>query len=282
LKLLLLYCVFLTPLIIEPVKGQVLNTGNKQDTPNEMILKVSQFGQFIKRFNFEEDFKGNEITSSFSEKISRSDYIDLLFDKYDARLISSNTAYSADYAQQKDEFIKFVTDKNLKIQRISDSLYSIAVCEISYHGKLTTLQLILKQQLINNGIGWVICDADADFFYDKNHCSGSTLYIPPTSNDVNYIHLKNYFENKDSLACYAYQGYTCNRLSIFFHLLYSGEIQYKHVNSVIYFIGDIPGWIIQVREYNREDDNSGWLIADIVRNNTTISNYMKQLVDQTR
>lgn len=247
-----------------------------------MILKVSQFGQFIKRFNFEEDFKGNEITKSFSKKIKRSDYIDLLFNKYDERLDSTAIAYNIDYRKQKSEFIKIVTDKNYKINRISDSLYSVAVCEISYHGTPSTVKLLLKQQVINKGIAWVICDASADFFYDENNCPGSKQFIPPTSNEVNYIHLKSFFNNKDSLACYAYQGYTCNRLSIFFQLLHSGEIQYDHVSTVVYFIGDITGWIVQVREYNREDDNSGWLIADVARNNKPISDYMKLMVAKIR
>jgi len=269
-------------LALQPLPGQELLTVNKKAAPEEMILKVSQLGQFIKRFNYEEDFRGDEITSSFSKKIKRSDYIGLLFNNYDEKFDSIRQTYTPYYRQLKDKFIKFVTDKNYKINRISDSLYSLAVCEISYHGKPSVVRILLKQQAINKGIAWVICDASADFIYDENNFRDSEKFIPPTSNEVNYIHLKSYLNNRDSLACYAYQGYTCNRLSIFFQLLHSGDIQYKEVRSVSYFIADIPGWIIQVQEFNRENDNSGWLISNITLNTLPISDYMKLLVAQTR
>jgi hypothetical protein len=136
----------------------------------------------------------------------------------------------------------------------------------------------MKQQLINHGIAWVITDVDANFFYDVDNDSGYIKFIPPTSNEVNYIHLKNFFENRDSLTCYAFKGYTCNRLSIFFHLIHTGDIQYKFVKSVTYFISDIPGWLILVKEYNRKGYNSGWLIENIITNNQPIKYYMKTKV----
>ena len=257
---------------------QDMLSGDRTKTPKNLVLKVSQFGQFIKRFNYEEDFIGNEITPSFSKKISRSDYIGFLFDKEDKRLIPLSKDFSKKYSLLKDEFIKKVTDKKFKISRISDSLYSVAVCDVSYKNMPATVKLVLKQESINNGIAWVISDVSADFLYDNNYSASSSKFIPPTSNEVNYIHLKNIFENRDSMSGYAYPGYTCNRLSIFFQLVHSGDIQYKNVKSLVYFISDIPGWIIMVHEYNREGDNSGWLIENIARTDKPMKDYMKMTI----
>jgi hypothetical protein len=255
--------------------SQVSLSENKANTPKELILKVSQFGQFIKRFNYEEDFWGNPISASFSKKVDRTEYINMLFNKLDRRLEKSSSVYS----MQKDIFVKEVVKNNYKLSRTSDSLYSVAICEVNYKNRPTTIKLVLKQQKINHGLAWVIFDVSSDFLYTDDNLSDSSKFIPPTSNEVNYIHLKSLFEKNDSLASYAYPGYTCNRLSIFFHLLHSGEIQYKYVTSVIYFVNDVPGWIFQVREFTRNGENSGWLIDDLYHNVLPMNQFMRMAVD---
>jgi hypothetical protein len=277
--MILKYFLFIIALVLivfnSQSKGQDLLSG-KTETPKELILKVSQFGQFVKRFNYEEDFWGNAISPSFSKKVDRNAYLNMLFNKLDRRFENQTSVYS----QLKNDFIKDVLKKNYTINRGSDSLYSVAICEVNYRNNPSNIKLVLKQQRINKGLAWVICDVSSDFLYvsDKNN-SDSFNFIPPTSNEVNYIHLKSLFEKTDSLASYAYPGYTCNRLSIFFHLLHTGDIEYKHVTSVVYFINDIPGWIIQVKEFVRNGENSGWLIDDIYRNVLPMDQFMRMAVD---
>lgn len=253
---------------------------DKISAPKELILKVSQFGQFVKRFNYEEDFWGKPISSSFSKKVNRQDYIGFLFNKYDSRLDSKSSLYSKEYKVLKDEFIDYVVKNNFKINRASDSLYTIAECEVFYHKNPATIKLLLKQEFINKGMAWVISDVEDGLFYDADYDPGTISFIPPTSNEVNYIHLKSFFGKKDSLANYAYPGYKCNRLSIFFHLLHNGEIQYNFVKSITYVIFDIPGWIVQVREYNREDDNSGWLIENVSKSAKPMDEYIRTILKE--
>jgi hypothetical protein len=272
------YCMLLIAICFlfpKPANSQVYLTENKANTPKELILKVSQFGQFVKRFNYQEDFWGNPISSSFSKKVDRTEYINMLFNKLDRRLEKPSSVYSI----LKNDFTKDVVKNNYLINRSSDSLYSVAICEVNYRNTPSTIKLVLKQQKINHGIAWVICDVSCNFIYTDDNVSDSFRFIPPTSNEVNYIHLKSLFEKNDSLASYAYPGYTCNRLSIFFHLLHSGEIQYKHVTSVIYFVNDVPGWIFQVREFTREGENSGWLIDDLYHNVLPMNQFMRMAVD---
>jgi hypothetical protein len=279
MKKLPLIAAFLFVLTDVSISSQESSKISKTPAPRDMILKVSQFGQFVKRFNYEEDFWGNPIAKPFSDKISRKDYLGLLFDNKDERLDSTSKIFSLPYEILKNEFVKNVTGKNYKINRASDSLYTLSVCEVTYKNKPGLTYLVMKQELINKGIAWVITDVAADFIFDEDNNSSFEKFIPPTSNEVNYIHLKNLFERRDSLACYAYKGYTCNRLSIFFHLLHNGEIQFKFVKLVTYFIYDVPGWLIQVQEYNREGTNSGWLIKDITKSKKPVKDYMRSAVN---
>jgi hypothetical protein len=270
-----LFSVFFFNLFFIASNGQNLLSGNKS-TPKDLILKVSQFGQFVKRFNYAEDFWGNAVTPAFSKKVSRTQYLEMLFNKQDRRFEKPSSVYNS----LKNDFIKDVIKHNFLLNRASDSLYSVAICEITYRNVPTSIKLVLKQQKINKGLAWVIFDVYADFLYSgDNLFSDSTRFIPPTSNEVNFIHLKNLLGKNDSLANYAYPGYTCNRLSIFFHLLHNGEIDYKNVSSIIYFVNEVPGWIFQVREFTREGENSGWLIDDLYRNVLPIDQFMRMAID---
>ncbi len=247
---------------------------SKTKTPRKYVLKVSQFDQFIRRFNYDEDVFGNPMSESFSKKVSRNEYIDMLFDQKDNRLINNDKVYS----ELKNEFVNKVVSNNYRINRLSDSLFGVACCEINYNNKTKIIKLIMKQEKSHKGICWVIYDVLADFIYDKDNVDdGGLMFIPPTSNEVNYIHLKRVLNNKDSIANYAYKDYKCNRLSIFFHLIYTNEIEYKHVLSLQYYIFDIPGYLIQVKEFNRDDDNSGWLIENVVKFNGKPEEYIKKM-----
>jgi len=131
LKTKIFFFIIASILIAQTAICQDLLSGNITPTPKDLVLKVSQFGQFIKRFNYEEDFLGNKITPSFSKKICRNDYINFLFNKEDRRLDTASNKGSKEYYLLKDEFIKKVVEKNFKIDRISNSLYSVAICEVS-------------------------------------------------------------------------------------------------------------------------------------------------------
>ena len=275
------YILFLSFILFQyfqsAANAQELIVSNKNNaTPRDLIIKVSQFGQFVKRFNYEEDFWGNEISPSFSKKISRQEYIALLFNNQDTRLNNSESPY----IKLKQEFINDVTKNKIKTSRVSDSLYSVAICEVLYNNQISTIKIELKQQLTKRGIAWVINDVFAPFFYDAHNDTNSTFFIPPTSNEVNYIHLKKLFDEKDSLTSYAYRGYTCNRLSIFFQLLHSGNIKFNHVVSITYIIADVSNWNVHVKEFRREGDNSGCLIDNISRKKIPVDRYIASVIDE--
>ena len=57
----------------------------------------------------------------------------------------------------------------------------------------------------------------------------------------------------------------------------SGLVKFEYVEEVIYHIIDIPGWCIKVKDFNRNEMNSGWLICDVMKNNLELSDYLKNL-----
>ena len=54
--------------------------GENNQLPFNYQIKVKQFNEFVDRFNYERDFLNQDIGPSFSDKITRQQYIGLLFD----------------------------------------------------------------------------------------------------------------------------------------------------------------------------------------------------------
>jgi hypothetical protein len=50
---------------------------------------------------------------------------------------------------------------------------------------------------------------------------------------------------------------------VFFYLLNNNELKIETVPEVNYRILDIPGWDIELTDFNRNSKNSGWLISDL-------------------
>jgi len=54
-------------------------------------------------------------------------------------------------------------------------------------------------------------------------------------------------------------------------------MKFEYVEEVNYHITDIPGWCIKVKDFNREELNSGWLIYDLSTNNLNQKDYIRSL-----
>ena len=68
-----------------------------------------------------------------------------------------------------------------------------------------------------------------------------------------------------------------DNLTLFFYLVNTGAMKFEYVDEVIYHITSIPGWCMKIREFNRNELNSGWLISDLSENSLERSAYIRSL-----
>jgi len=102
-------------------------------------------------------------------------------------------------------------------------------------------------------------------------------FIPPASNETDFINMKRALEDVDHLQYYASKDYDAYNLTLFFYMLNSGLVKFKYVEELTYHIIDLPGWCIKIKEFNRIEMNSGWLISDISKNSADKAGYLKIL-----
>jgi len=232
--------------------------GNTLQTPTELYMQVKQFGEFIDRFNYKSDWKGNLITEEFARTVPRANYIAYLLNAEDSRLGSST---DSSYSILCGEFIKYIDNpSNPKtISLYSGQVKARVKVAITYNGKVQSALLeMIPDVLPDRSAKWVISSVEADFLV-SNADSLVNHFIAPNSHETNFINLR----KLNGLTDPSYFLTTTAAATIRF----TNEVAKKHIviqntEKVTYYI-TFTGWEITVDEYNRSSNNSGWLISNI-------------------
>ena len=276
----------LLPVLISTWLGILINSQCDSQTivnpqnPNEKIflVRIKQFNEFIDRFNYKTDFNGNPVDSGFKSKIPRDKMINSLFDLQDSRTDRTGKNWSGNYVEEKTKFINEVLNKKLLIFKYSDKIIAEAKSRIIYKGTPARISVFLTQEIVGKGmVKWVISSIKGDLFNFLQTDTAYVRFIPPSSNETDFINLKRALEDVDHLRDYSSKDYNPDYLSVFYFMLNSGLVKFDYVEEVIYHILDIPGWCIKVKEFNRNEMNSGWLISDVTRNSSDKLTYLKTL-----
>ena len=239
-------------------------SGNYIDTPNEIYLQVKQFGEFIDRFNYLSDFKGNLITEEFSKEFPRPKYISLLINKEDSR--QNDTAYLSTCNQ----FISYVTnsENQKKISLFSGDVTAFASVHFTRAGKdAKALIELVPEVLPDRSAKWVIQSVSTDCFAAIND-SLTVNFIAPNSHETNFINVRKLSGDHNPLF-YFPTSLATNSTMLFLTESAKGRIEIQNIEKVSYQI-NIDNWEIEITNFKRSTNNSGWLISNIENNTTPI------------
>ena len=263
--------------INSPLFAQTLVSSQKQGE-EIFTARIKQFSEFTDRFNYKTDFNGNPVNSEFMAKMPRERMLSLLFDLKDPRTVKGNKDYNDDYLKTRSAFISEVNGKKLLINKHSSGIIAEAKTRVVYKGATHTISLFLNQEVENNGsVKWVLLSAKGEIFDIFKEDTSMVRFIPPASHETDFINLKRAMEDVDHLQDYAYDGFKPDYLTLFLFCIRSGLIKYEYVEDVTYHITDIPGWYIKVKDFNRNELNSGWLIFDVAKSNLSVSDFLNSL-----
>jgi len=246
--------------------------------PN-MILQVKQLDEFIGRFNYSQDIFGNPISDPFRKKISREEYIESLFDNQDPRLDGNSAEFDPLYTQRITRFISEVIDPdNPKYLDLDSKLIFAVASSIFIQNKQEiTIELVLNKEVSDRMSKWVIAGVRKDLPGSGSMpANDSTIsIIPPTSNETNFIALNRVFEDTAHIPDFFHSDFIRDNLSLLEYKIATHDLRFKGVESITYHILDIPGWVIVVRNFNRDSMNSGWLISDLIRLDNGVKPYLR-------
>jgi hypothetical protein len=232
---------------------------------SKLYAESKQVNQFFRRFNGEEDEKGNRYYSKDkqyrSEKL-RKKYLSILFD-------DSNTGISSDL---KIEFVKDVLAKGDAsiLQFHSTSWFSEVHTTFSMSGKDQPITLYLELEKDHLGYKWVINKVYASMLapYFVRDTTKVGRFLHPLSHELDFMNLRKSFNEGDSISQFTVKRFRPDHLSVFLYEIKRGNLKYKTVNEVKFHFFQIDGWYFEISEFNRSGYNTGWLISNLVKLNS--------------
>lgn len=249
-------------LALSPAFGQLVD--DMQDE-TKFYAQTKQVNQFFRRFNGEEDEKGDRYypgDKQYRNVKLRKKYIGMLFD-------GGNGSFSNDL---KAQFAKDVLDKDkgLFLDFHAPGLTAEVQTVINVAGKDQPFTLYMVLEADHLGYKWVISHLYSDVFatYFKRDTTKVGQFLHPMSHELAFMNLRKAFANPDSVAQFASKKYSPDYLTLFLYEMKKGSWKFKYVSDVKFHFFQIQGWYFELAEFNRPGYNTGWLISNLVKINS--------------
>lgn len=246
------------------------------DDESRLYAENKQVNQFFRRFNGEEDEKGERYYPKDrqyqSEKL-RKKYLGILFDQ-------SNAGLSADL---KTQFAKDVLnkDKPVILNFHGGNWFSEVHTLFTMNGKDVPVTLFMELEKHKLGTRWVISRVYSDLFkpYFERDTTKTGRFLHPLSHELDFMNLRKAFANQDSISQFAVKKFVPDHLSLFLYEVKKGTLKYRTVEEVKFHFFQVDGWYFELSEFNRSGYNTGWLISNLVKvKNESEKNLLKRFV----
>jgi len=253
---------FLLLIISGQVPAQTGSFGNFSEDETVLYAMNKQVGQFIRRFNMEENPSGKRLSENdknYHNSKLRKQMLPRMFDTYNPRTSGKLQQY----------FIDDVTDKNhpVYLEFLDKNWYAEVSATFTANGEEVNIILFLTLEKENLGSKWIISNVYYSYFphlFPYTDDSVHQLYfLHPQSHELDFMNLHKALDNPDHIQYYASKNYRPDYLTLFFYQTNTGQLKFNQINSVKFHFFQIPGWYFELSYYNRSDTNSGWLISNL-------------------
>jgi len=238
--------------------------GDSKLDASALFAQTKQLTQFFRRFNGEEDAKGNKLDSNstqFRNQRLRTEFLGILFDKKNAAITD----------EMKSQFIKDVTnEKNTKFLSFRGKDWFAEVNAVfTYQNRPVNILIYLELEQSGLGYKWVISnvffDSFSQIFFHPNNKEKESSFLHPMSHEIDFMNLRKAFDDPKDIDYYAPNDYTPDYLTLFFVEIKNKNLLYKTINNVKFHFLQIDGWYFEVNDFNRSGFNSGWLVSNMLK-----------------
>jgi len=231
---------------------------------SKLYAESKQVNQFFRRFNGEEDEKGNRYyprDKQYQSVKLRKKYFGILFDESNAGMSSS----------LKSDFSRQILDngRSILLDFHGPNWFAEVNTLFTMNGKDQPLTLFMELEKSHLGYKWVIRKVHADMFtrsFDRDTTKVGQ-FLHPLSHELDFMNLRKAFAQSDSISQYTVKQFVPDHLSVFLSEVKNGNLKFKSVSDVKFHFFQIDGWYFELADINRPGYNTGWLISNLVKLN---------------
>ncbi len=240
------------------------NNSFKGFSEDETVLYTmnKQVGQFVRRFNMEEDQYGKFLLKEderYHNNDLRQKLLPSMFDIYNPRTAGKLKQFFVDDVTSKDSsiFLNFL-DKNW---------YAEVSATFTANGDDVHIILYLTLEEENLGSKWILSNVWYSYFPSLfptiDSAEQAKYFLHPMSHELDFMNLHKALERPDRIQVYASQKYRPDFLTLFFYQMKTGKLKFKQIDSVKFHFFQIRNWYFELSYFNRNETNSGWLISNL-------------------
>ena len=228
----------------------------------ELYAMTKQMGQFMRRFNYEEDQFGNQLNPKdpkYHNNEMRRKSLPILFDqeKY-GKQTELQRYFIEDVTKGDSTFMTFLGGR----------WYSEVSCTFRYNGRDVNVILFLAVEKEGLGSKWVLTNVYFSEF-NKLFPNGEMAerekhFLHPMSHELDFMNIYKAFQDPDVIEYYASKEFQPDYLTLFFYEIKKGKLVFQHVDTVKFHILQIKDWYFEVSWFNRSGLNSGWLMSNVI------------------
>jgi hypothetical protein len=229
---------------------------------SKLYAESKQVNQFFRRFNGEEDEKGNRYypgDKHYRNAKLRKKYLSILFDE-------SNNGLNRSI---KKEFAETVLDtpEQSVLDFHGGNWFAEVFTHFTLNGKDQTVTLFMELEKDHLGYKWVIRKAHVDLWdnYFDRDTTKIGRFLHPMSHELDFMNFRKAFNNPDSVSQFTAKKFEPDHLSVLLYELKKGNVKFKSVESVKFHFLQINGWYFELSDFNRPGYNTGWLISNLVK-----------------
>lgn len=265
-------------IVISPALLMSQSLGQFTDDETDLYTSTKQVNQFFRRFNGEENVKGERLYPEDKDYRSQE-----LRKAYYPNLFNNENSFLSQ--QLKAEFQEDVMDKNNPI--FLDFHGGLWFAEVTttfiYQGSEQFLTLFLQLEEDTVGSKWVISrvyfEPFAKLFADQDSLrNAGQKFLHPMSHELDFMNLVRSFESKSSLEHYLAWKFNPDYLTLFIYEFKKGNLTFKTINKVKFHFFQVEGWYFELSDFNRKGYNTGWLISALIKVNKEEKDLMLKYI----
>lgn len=237
-------------------------------------VRIGLLDEFFERFNGEAIHPEIPVTSDDSRKKNLMALLDF------AQFTSKEDSLFKEAYKMMDTVIR----DSIRINFSDTTWVAIAHCKGTLEGKNVKFDLFLTVQHRRSDMyKWVINIADGELFSVAPKNDNERIMLDPDSHETNFISLRRATrEQPHNIKRFISKSFDYDATSVFTYLVYSGKLKIDYVEDLEFVFTQIPEYIFHVKYFERETQNSGWLIYSFYKSTSGEKNkFLSNLHHQT-
>lgn len=237
-------------------------------------VRIGLLDEFLERFNGEAIHPEISVTSVDGRKKNLMALLDF------AQFTSKEDTLFKEASKMMD----IVLRDSIRINFSDTTWVAIAHCKGTMGNKNVKFDLFLTVQHRKLDMyKWVINKADGELFSVAPKNDNERIMLDPDSHETNFISLRRATrEQPQNINKFMSKSFDYDATSVFTYLVYSGKLKIDYVEDLEFVFTQIPEYIFHVKYFERESQNSGWLIHSFYKSSSSEkATFLYNLFHQT-